>query len=116
MKISSTPLAEVLLIEPAVHGDDRGFFLETWNRKNYLQAGLPDVKFVQDNYSRSCKGVLRGLHYQRLHPQGKLVQVTRGEVFDVAVDIRIGSPTFRQWYGAKLSDENHVAHHWLKYC
>jgi len=97
----------VLLVEPVAFGDDRGFFLETWNRKNYLQAGFPNVEFVQDNHSRSSKGVLRGLHYQLVHPQGKLVQVFRGAVFDVAVDIRTGSPTFGKWFGSVLNDEEY---------
>lgn len=107
MKIIETAIPEVLLIEPDVFGDHRGFFLETWNRERYLAAGFPDVGFVQDNHSRSCKGVLRGLHFQLDHPQGKLVQVATGAVFDVAVDIRVGSPTFGQWVGYELTEENH---------
>jgi len=107
MKVSHTSLDGVLLVEPATFGDDRGFFLETWSRKNYLQAGFPNVEFVQDNHSRSSKGVLRGMHYQLGHPQGKLVQVTRGAVFDVVVDIRAGSPTFGKWFGSVLNDEEH---------
>ena len=107
MKLTHTPLPGLILIEPQVFGDARGFFLETWNRDRYIDAGFPDVQFVQDNHSRSVKGVLRGLHFQRQHPQGKLVQVATGTVFDVAVDIRIGSETFGQWYGCILSEENH---------
>lgn len=104
MKVTPTPLKEVLLIEPQVFGDARGFFLETFQRRRYAEAGI-GVDFVQDNISFSQKGILRGLHYQ--HPQGqaKLVQVLEGEVFDVAVDIRRGSPTFGQWTGATLSSK-----------
>jgi dTDP-4-dehydrorhamnose 3,5-epimerase len=105
MKISPLKIPEVLLIEPDVFGDSRGFFMESWHRKKYADAGL-DVDFVQDNHSRSGKGVLRGLHYQLVHPQGKLVRVVTGVVFDVAVDIRKGSPTFGQWVGAELSEDN----------
>ncbi len=105
MKITPTAIPEVLLIEPDVFGDSRGFFMETWHAKKYADAGL-DVGFVQDNHSRSSKGVLRGLHYQREHAQGKLVRVSHGSVFDVAVDIRKGSPTFGRWVGAELSGEN----------
>lgn len=107
MKLVETSLPGVLIVEPDVFGDARGFFLETWNRERYLAAGFPDVDFVQDNHSRSRQGVLRGLHFQRGHPQGKLVQVVRGAVFDVAVDVRRGSPSFGQWTGAELTDENH---------
>jgi dTDP-4-dehydrorhamnose 3,5-epimerase len=105
MKISSTILDGVLLIEPDVFGDARGFFSETWQRDKYARQGL-DVNFVQDNHSRSSKGVLRGLHYQLEKPQGKLVRVARGSVFDVVVDIRKGSPTFGQWFGTELSEQN----------
>ncbi len=105
MKIIPTAIPDVLLIEPDVFGDNRGFFMETWHRQKYAEAGL-DVNFVQDNHSRSAKGVLRGLHYQLEQPQGKLVRVVTGVVFDVAVDVRKGSPTFGQWVGAELSDEN----------
>ena len=97
----------MLHIDPKVFCDARGFFLETYNKERYMQAGFPDVDFIQDNHSRSSKGVLRGLHFQLKNPQGKLVQVATGSVFDVAVDIRVGSPTFGQWYGAVLSDKNH---------
>lgn len=103
-----TPLAlpDVLLLEPKVFGDTRGFFFESYNRKAFLQATGLDVDFVQDNHSRSAQGVLRGLHYQIQQPQGKLVRVTTGAVFDVAVDIRASSPTFGQWVGAELSAAN----------
>jgi dTDP-4-dehydrorhamnose 3,5-epimerase len=107
MKVKETNLPGVLLIEPDVFGDHRGFFLETWNRERYLAAGFPDVSFVQDNHSRSCKGVLRGLHFQKQHAQGKLVQVATGAAFDVAVDIRPDSATFGQWAGYELTEENH---------
>ena len=107
MQIVATAIPEVLLIEPDVFGDHRGFFLETWNRERYIAAGFPDVTFVQDNHSRSRKGVLRGLHFQLNHPQGKLVQVVTGAVFDVAVDIRVGSPSFGKWVGYELTEENH---------
>jgi dTDP-4-dehydrorhamnose 3,5-epimerase len=106
MKVIETALPGVLIIEPQVHGDARGFFVETWHAQRYAEHGLPD-RFVQDNHSRSSRGVLRGLHYQLQQPQGKLVRVTQGEVFDVAVDIRRGSPTFGQWAGVRLSGENH---------
>jgi len=107
MQLIKTAIPEVLLIKPKVFGDARGFFLETYNKESYMDAGFPDVEFVQDNHSRSSKGVLRGLHFQLHHPQGKLVQVATGSVFDVAVDIRVNSPTFGQWYGCVLSEENH---------
>ncbi len=106
MKVSETTLPGILLIEPDVFGDNRGFFMETWNRNRYGEQGL-DVDFVQDNLSLSRQGILRGLHYQWPQPQGKLVQVLAGVVFDVAVDIRQGSPTFGQWFGCELSAENH---------
>jgi len=103
-----TPLAipEVLLVEPKVFGDDRGFFFESFNEGAFNQAVGREVRFVQDNHSRSSKNVLRGLHYQIQQAQGKLVRVVHGEVFDVAVDIRRGSPTFGQWVGEVLSAEN----------
>ncbi len=106
MKATPTAIPEVLLIEPKVFGDERGFFFESFNRKVFAQTTGFDVDFVQDNHSKSAKGVLRGLHYQLQQPQGKLVRVIAGEVFDVAVDIRKGSPTFGQWAGAILSGEN----------
>lgn len=104
----ATPLdhPEVLLIEPDVFPDPRGFFMETFHSIKYAEHGLPAV-FLQDNHSRSSRGVLRGLHYQLKNPQGKLVRVVSGEVFDVAVDIRRGSPWFGKWVGAILSEENH---------
>lgn len=105
MIIRQPPLAGLLHIEPKVFGDARGFFVETYREQRLMEFGVP--AFVQDNHSRSMRGVLRGLHYQLQQPQGKLVMVARGAVFDVAVDIRRGSPTFGQWYGAVLSDENH---------
>ncbi len=103
MKIKATGLPDVLLITPKVFGDDRGFFLESWNARAFADAGL-DLAFVQDNHSRSAKGVLRGLHYQLDNPQGKLVRVTQGSVFDVAVDLRRSSPHFGKWVGVTLSD------------
>ena len=105
MKVVETDLPGVLIIEPRVFGDERGFFMESWNERRYEEAGLPG-SFVQDNLSFSTHGVLRGLHFQNPRPQGKLVSVLRGEVFDVAVDIRAGSPTFGRWMGVTLSAEN----------
>jgi dTDP-4-dehydrorhamnose 3,5-epimerase len=105
MNIIETALPGVLIIEPRVFGDARGFFMETWNAGAFAAAGL-DLAFVQDNHSRSQKGVLRGLHFQNPGPQGKLVRVTRGAVFDVAVDLRASSPTFGQWTGVELSAAN----------
>ncbi len=105
MKISPTQLPEVLLIEPKVFGDARGFFFESWNERVFERAGI-HTHFVQDNHSRSGRGVLRGLHYQIRQPQGKLVRVISGEVFDVAVDIRRSSPNFGRWVGERLSAEN----------
>jgi dTDP-4-dehydrorhamnose 3,5-epimerase len=106
MKIVDTAIADVKIIEPAVFGDDRGYFMETWSQQSFNNQGL-DLTFVQDNHSRSQQGILRGLHYQIKHPQGKLVRVVTGKVFDVAVDIRKNSATFGQWVGVELSDENH---------
>ncbi|GAB1392580.1 dTDP-4-dehydrorhamnose 3,5-epimerase [Rhodocyclaceae bacterium] len=105
MKRIDTAIPDVFLIEPKVFGDDRGFFYESWNKQTLASIGL-DVDFVQDNHSKSQRGVLRGLHYQIQHPQGKLVRVVAGEVFDVAVDLRKSSPTFGQWVGFTLSAEN----------
>ena len=105
MKATPTALPEVLLIEPRVFGDARGFFFESYNRRALAAVGVPD-EFVQDNHSRSNRGVLRGLHYQVQHAQGKLVRVTEGEVFDVVVDLRRSSPTFGRWVGVRLSAEN----------
>lgn len=107
MKITPTAIADVLILEPKVFGDERGFFMESFNQKAFDEAVGHAVHFVQDNHSRSSKGVLRGLHYQIQQPQGKLVRVTRGAVFDVAVDIRRSSPTFGQWAGVELSESNH---------
>jgi dTDP-4-dehydrorhamnose 3,5-epimerase len=106
MRATPTSLPEVLVLEPAVFGDDRGFFLESFNERVFSKLVGPDVRFVQDNHSRSVKGVLRGLHYQLGHPQGKLVRVVSGEVFDVAVDIRRGSANFGKWAGVNLSAQN----------
>lgn len=105
MQIIPSRLAGALIIEPRVFGDARGFFMETWNAERYAEAGIT-VGFVQDNLSFSRRGVLRGLHFQKPNPQGKLVYVLAGEVFDVAVDIRVGSPTFGQWESVVLSSEN----------
>ena len=105
MQITPTALPEVLIVEPRVFGDDRGFFFESWNRRAFAAAGI-DADFVQDNHSRSNRGVLRGLHYQILHAQGKLVRVTEGEVFDVAVDLRRSRPTFGRSVGYVLSAAN----------
>jgi dTDP-4-dehydrorhamnose 3,5-epimerase len=106
MKVTPTAIPDVLVIEPQVFGDDRGFFFESFNAKGFNQAVGYDVCFVQDNHSRSVRNVLRGLHYQIRQPQGKLVRVISGEVFDVAVDNRQKSPTFGQWVGEILSAEN----------
>lgn len=105
MKMEALAIPEVLLITPRVFGDARGFFMESWNRRAFAEAGL-DLDFVQDNHSRSQQGVLRGLHYQIRQPQGKLVRVVAGAVFDVAVDLRRSSPYFGQWAGVTLSAEN----------
>ncbi len=107
MKVTPTTIADVLIIEPKVFGDSRGFFYESFNQKAFNDSTGLDVNFVQDNHSRSTRGVLRGLHYQVQQPQGKLVRVVRGAVFDVAVDIRKGSATFGKWVGVELSEENH---------
>jgi dTDP-4-dehydrorhamnose 3,5-epimerase len=106
VKVYQTSLPGVCLIEPPVFADSRGFFMETWQAERYKQANIPGP-FVQDNYSYSARTVLRGLHYQLKHPQGKLVSVLQGEVFDVAVDIRRGSPTFGCWVGELLSSDNY---------
>ncbi|MHA3025191.1 dTDP-4-dehydrorhamnose 3,5-epimerase [Chromohalobacter israelensis] len=107
MKVTETRLPGVLIIEPKVFGDHRGFFLETYQTERYREAGI-EWPFVQDNHSRSQRGVLRGMHLQRSRPQGKLVSVSRGTVYDVAVDIDPASPTFGQYVGVELSDENHL--------
>ena len=105
MKIKKTKLQDVITIMPQTYQDHRGFFFESFNRKKYSEIGIK-FDFVQDNYSQSCKGVLRGLHFQKNKPQGKLVRVSRGKVYDVAVDIRQGSPTFGQWESIILSEDN----------
>ena len=105
MEVVQTPIAGVVLIKPQVWGDERGYFVETWQKDRYAAAGI-DLPFVQDNHSRSTYGILRGLHYQKTRPQGKLVSVSYGSVFDVAVDIRPGSPTMGQWYGVELTQQN----------
>jgi dTDP-4-dehydrorhamnose 3,5-epimerase len=107
MKATPTTIPDVMMIEPRMFGDARGFFIESFNQKAFTEATGTNVNFVQDNHSRSAKGVLRGLHYQLQQPQGKLVRVVRGAVFDVAVDIRKSSPTFGQWVGVELSEDNH---------
>jgi dTDP-4-dehydrorhamnose 3,5-epimerase len=106
VNVIPTPLSGLLVIEPKAFGDERGFFLESFQRDRYREAGIV-AEFVQDNLSRSCHGTLRGLHYQLTQPQGKLVGVMRGEVFDVAVDLRRSSPTFGRWFGTELNDQNH---------
>jgi len=106
MKATQTKIADVLLLEPKVFGDARGFFFESFNHRVFEEATGVKTQFVQDNHSKSAKGVLRGLHYQVKNPQGKLVRVTQGEVFDVAVDIRPNSPTYGQWVGETLSADN----------
>lgn len=105
IKVDKTEIEGLYIIEPAVHGDSRGYFMETYNYNDMCEYGL-DMVFVQDNQSKSTKGVLRGLHYQINHPQGKLVRVIKGCVFDVAVDIRKDSPTYGKWYGVELTEEN----------
>lgn len=105
IKVSKCPIEGLYIIEPAVHGDSRGYFMETYNQNDMHEAGL-DMVFVQDNQSMSTKGVLRGLHFQKEYPQGKLVRVIKGKVFDVAVDLRAGSSTYGKWYGVELTEEN----------
>src|SRR6476661_8020800 len=107
MKAVSTPIPDVLVIEPAVFGDARGFFYESWNRRRFCDLVGRDVDFVQDNHSMSARGVLRGLHYQLRQAQGKLVRVVAGEVYDVVVDLRRSSPTFGRSFGEVLSADNH---------
>ncbi len=106
MIVKQTEIPDVKILEPKVFKDERGFFLESWNRKTFAELGI-DRDFVQDNHSRSQQNILRGLHYQLHRPQAKLVRVTRGEVFDVAVDLRKSSPTFGKWVGVLLSESNH---------
>lgn len=109
MKILPTPLPDIVLLELDVFGDQRGMFIETFRRDRYLELGIGvGLEFVQDNFSSSVRGTLRGLHYQLEHAQGKLVHVARGEVWDVAVDIRKGSPTFGKWFGQTISADNHL--------
>lgn len=105
IKVTKAPIEGLYVIEPAVHGDERGYFMETYSKRDMLEAGL-DLDFVQDNQSMSVKGVLRGLHFQKQYPQGKLVRVIKGRVFDVAVDLRKDSLTYGKWYGIELSEEN----------
>ncbi len=107
MNLITTPIPDLFIFEPKVFGDSRGFFLESFNQKTFQTLTGLDVSFVQDNHSRSAKNVLRGLHYQIQNPQGKLVRVVSGSVFDVAVDLRQSSPTFGKWHGVELSGENH---------
>ncbi len=107
IKVIRTSIPEVLIFEPQVFGDARGFLLESWNARRFCDAVGFDISFVQDNHSRSRRGVLRGLHYQIMQPQGKLVRVATGRVFDAAVDLRKSSPTFGRWAGAELSGDNH---------
>lgn|SRR5262249_10445467 len=107
MKVIGTEIPEVLLLEPRVFQDERGFFLEAWNARAFRNEIKLDVQFVQDNHSRSARNVLRGLHYQIRQPQGKLVRVVRGRIFDVAVDLRKSRPTFGRWVGHELSEDNH---------
>lgn len=105
IKVTKCPIEGLYIIEPAVHGDSRGYFMETYNQNDMHEAGL-DMVFVQDNQSMSTKGVLRGLHFQKQYPQGKLVRAIKGRVFDVAVDLRAGSETYGKWYGVELTEEN----------
>ncbi|WP_341915006.1 dTDP-4-dehydrorhamnose 3,5-epimerase [Polaromonas sp. YR568] len=107
MEVTTTTIADVLIIEPKVFSDERGFFFESFNQREFNAATRTDLCFVQDNHSRSAKGVLRGLHYQLGQPQGKLVRVVRGAVFDVVVDIRPASPTFGTWFGLELNEHDH---------
>jgi len=107
MKVIETSIPDLLVLEPKVFGDARGFFLESWNERTFRDLTGVALPFVQDNHSRSARGVLRGLHYQLRQPQGKLVRVVRGSVFDVAVDLRRASPSFGQWHGVELSEDNH---------
>lgn len=107
MRVTPTALPEVLIIEPQVFGDDRGFFLESWNARRFKEATEVETDFVQDNQSRSVRNVLRGLHYQVVRPQGKLVRCVVGRIWDVAVDLRRSSPRFKQWVGVELSSDNH---------
>lgn len=105
INVTKAPIEGLYIIEPTVHGDSRGYFMETYSQRDMQDAGL-NMVFVQDNQSMSVKGVLRGLHFQKQYPQGKLVRVIKGKVFDVAVDLRAGSPTYGKWFGVELSEEN----------
>ena len=105
IKVTKAPIKGLYIIEPAVHGDNRGYFMETYNKRDMEEAGL-NMNFVQDNQSMSVKGVLRGLHFQKQYPQGKLVRVIKGKVFDVAVDLRKNSDSYGKWYGVELTEEN----------
>lgn len=105
IKVTNAPIKGLYIIEPAVHGDERGYFMETYNQRDMAEAGL-NMVFVQDNQSMSTRGVLRGLHYQKEYPQGKLVRAIKGTVFDAAVDLRADSETYGQWFGVELSEEN----------
>lgn len=105
IKVTECPIEGLYIIEPSVHGDSRGYFMETYSQRDMQEVGL-NMQFVQDNQSMSVKGVLRGLHFQKEYPQGKLVRVIKGKVFDVAVDLRAGSETYGQWYGVELTEEN----------
>lgn len=105
IKVTALPIEGLYIIEPAVHGDKRGYFMETYNKRDMEEAGL-NLNFVQDNQSMSVKGVLRGLHFQKQYPQGKLVRVIKGKVFDVAVDLRKDSKTYGKWYGVELTEDN----------
>jgi dTDP-4-dehydrorhamnose 3,5-epimerase len=107
MRVIETPIPDLLVLEPRVFGDERGFFLESWNERTFREATGVTLPFVQDNHSRSARGVLRGLHYQLQQPQGKLVRVVRGSVYDVAVDLRRASPSFGRWFGVELTEDNH---------
>ena len=105
IKVTKCPIEGLYVIEPTVHGDSRGYFMETYSQRDMAEAGL-NMVFVQDNQSMSVKGVLRGLHFQKQYPQGKLVRVIKGRVFDVAVDLRVGSATYGKWYGVELTEDN----------
>ena len=105
IQVTKAPIEGLYVIEPVIHEDNRGYFMETYNQKDMAEAGL-NMTFVQDNQSMSVKGVLRGLHFQKQYPQGKLVRVIRGKVFDVAVDLRVGSETYGKWYGVELTEKN----------
>ena len=110
IKVTKCPIEGLYIIEPAVHGDSRGYFMETYNKRDMEECGL-NMNFVQDNQSMSTKGVLRGLHFQKEYPQGKLVRAIKGSVFDVAVDLRSGSETHGKWYGIELTEENKMHFH-----